>query len=126
MLPIFVPVYFTIPLIPAGGVVGVAVGGTGVGVGGKGVAVGDDTGIAVGGSVGNAVVVGVIADPDNCADVQPEITKLMTKTRIAIVCFIVFICSLFYLRRPRLSPSGKSAQARLPNGLRNSCMLSAG
>jgi hypothetical protein len=107
MLPIFVPVYFTIPLIPAGGVVGVAVRGTGVGVGGKGVAVGDDTGVAVGGSVGNAVVVGVNADPDNCADVQPEITKLMTKTRIAIVCFIVFICLLLYHRRPRLSPSGK-------------------
>jgi len=55
MLPNFVPVYFTIPLIPVGGVVGVAVRGTGVGVGGKGVAVGGDTGVAVGGGVGNAV-----------------------------------------------------------------------
>jgi hypothetical protein len=55
MLPTFVPVYFTVPLIPVGGSVGVAVCGTGVGVGGKGVAVGDDTGVAVGGGVGNAV-----------------------------------------------------------------------
>jgi hypothetical protein len=54
MLPNFVPVYFTIPLIPVDGVVGVAVRGTGVGVGGKGVAV-DDTGVAVVGGVGNAV-----------------------------------------------------------------------
>jgi hypothetical protein len=71
MLANCVPVYFTEPLIPDDGVVGVAVRGTRVGVGGKGVAVGDDTrvavgddtrvavgdemGIAVGGGVGNTV-----------------------------------------------------------------------
>lgn len=55
MLPNFVPVYFTIPLIPVGGVVGVAVRGIGVGVGGKGVAVGGDTGVAVAGDKGVAV-----------------------------------------------------------------------
>jgi hypothetical protein len=56
MLPNFVPVYFTMPLIPVGGVVGVAVRGTGVGVGGTGVAVGDEMGVAVGDDTG--VVVG--------------------------------------------------------------------
>jgi hypothetical protein len=56
MLPNFVPVYFTMPLIPEGGVVGVAVRGTGVGVGGTGVAVGDEMGVAVGDDTG--VVVG--------------------------------------------------------------------
>ena len=56
MLPNFVPVYFTMPLIPVGGVVGVAVRGTGDGVGGKAVAVGDDTGVVVGDDTG--VVVG--------------------------------------------------------------------
>ena len=58
MLPTFVPVYFTIPLIPVGGVVGVAVRGTGVGVGGKGVAVGGK-GVAVGGDTVVAVRGGV-------------------------------------------------------------------
>jgi hypothetical protein len=66
--------------------VGVAVRGTGVGVGGKGVAVGDDTRVAVGGGVGNVVIVGVNADPDDWAGLQPEKPKLMTKTRIGIVC----------------------------------------
>jgi hypothetical protein len=55
MLPNFVPVYFTMPLIPVGGGVGVAVRGTGVGVGGTGVAVSDATGVAVGDDMGVAV-----------------------------------------------------------------------
>ncbi len=55
MLPNFVPVYFTMPLIPVDGVVGVAVRGMGVGVGSTGVAVGDDRGVAVGDDTGVAV-----------------------------------------------------------------------
>jgi hypothetical protein len=55
MLPNFVPVYFTNPLIPVDGVVGIAVRGTGVGVGGTGVAVSDDTGVAVGSNTGVAI-----------------------------------------------------------------------
>ena len=55
MLPNFVPVYFTMPLIPVDGVVGVAVRGMGVGVGSMGVAVGDDTRVAVGSDTGVAI-----------------------------------------------------------------------
>jgi hypothetical protein len=55
MLPNFVPVYLTMPLIPIGGVVGVAVRGTGVGVDGTGVADGGGVGVAIGGAMGVSV-----------------------------------------------------------------------
>jgi hypothetical protein len=64
-----------------------------------GVADGANVGVMVGVDV--KVGVGVIVGPNTCPGPQADRTKLMTKTRIAIVCCFVFIFLLRYHGRTR-------------------------
>jgi hypothetical protein len=120
MLPNFIPAYFTVPLIPVGGVVGVAVGGTGVGVGGNGVAVGGDTGIAVGGDTRVAVGSGVWDSVGVGAGWQPDRAKhkiLVTIMILFILNSFPFWCDSVVQKRANGMASRSFAQHILPVGI---------